>query len=75
MNMFLQTIGVGLTMVSGSFSSLSSFSSREARCSFMTGEGDGQLATLIDPDNDFLLLTLEIEFSVFNASKVTINMS
>ena len=39
------------------------------------GEGDGQLATLIDPDKDFLLLTLEIEFNVFNASKVTINMS
>ena len=73
--MLLQTIGVGLTMVSGSFSSFSSFSSREARCSFMTGEGDGQLATLIDPDKDFLLLTLEIEFNVFNASKVTINMS
>ena len=36
----------------------------------MTGEGDGQLATLIDPDKDFLLLTLEIDFNVFNALEV-----
>ena len=41
----------------------------------MTGEGDGQLATLIDPDKDFLLLTLEIDFNVFNAAEVTIKMS
>ena len=41
----------------------------------MTGEGDGQLATLIDPDKDFLLLNLEIDFDVFNALEVNINMS